>query len=64
MESVLLEIRSGGSVIAFDHAVTVRIDKKVVGIKYDGTHWRYWPKGSKASGEPFTTLQACQNSLR
>ncbi len=35
-------------------------------IRYDQLHrvYRYWPKGSKTSGDGFTTIEECQESLR
>lgn len=63
---MITSLKSGDSTITFDHAVTVRLDKKVIGqIKLGADNlWRYYPKGSTTPGEPFPTLEACQRSLQ
>lgn len=62
---MITSLKSGDSTITFDHAVTVRLDKKVIGqIKLGADRlWRYYPKGS-TPGEGFPTLEACQHSLQ
>lgn len=46
----------------------VKLDGKLVGVIKksggdDGYGWRYFPKGSKVGGKPFTTLSDCKRSI-
>lgn len=45
--------------------VAVFLENKYVGVikKDDNGLYRYWPDKSRLSGQAFTTLKACKNSL-
>lgn len=47
------------------YSVTVKLEGKKIGeiVNTPGVGWRYFPKGSKDGGEPFSNLADCKHSL-